>query len=274
MQMTTTTSTWPEALSDPSGLRQAKPRTKGLTMVIDKGMGMNAFSDLLAASGQFIDIVKFGFGTSPLYPIPVIRGKIDLAVKQGIIVTPGGTLLEAAVRLDVVPGFFRQILALGFTGVEVSDGTIEISRSQRNDLIRDAKSLGLTVFTEYGKKQFGSRIDANDFAATAERDWACGAELVTVEARESGKGVGLFDERGDCRDGDLSQILKVVPNLNRVLWEAPLKEQQVALIQSLGADVHLGNIPCQDVLTLETLRRGLRSDTFGLQQVPNYDYMI
>lgn len=274
MQKTSLESAWPEALNDPSGRRQIKPRTKGRTMVIDKGIGLHAFTDLMDTSGEFIDIIKFGFGTSPLYPLPIIRSKIELAIKRGITVIPGGTLLEAAVRLDLVPGFFRQIQSLGFTGVEVSDGTINLSRTVRSDLIRDAKSLGLSVFTEYGKKLFGSRIDVYDFAATAEQDWACGADLVTVEARESGKGVGLFDEQGDCRDGDLSKILSVVPHLNRVLWEAPLKEQQVALIKSLGPDVHLGNIPVQDVITLETMRRGLRSDTFELHRVPYMDYMI
>jgi phosphosulfolactate synthase len=267
-------STWPQALCDPSGRRQVKPRTRGCTMVIDKGLGQHAFMDLLTTSGEYIDIIKFGFGTSPLYPLPVIRSKIELAVKHGIAVIPGGTLLEAAVRLDLIPGFFHQVTSLGFTGVEVSDGTIDISRSLRNELIRDAASLGLRVFTEYGKKLFGSRIDVYDFAATAEKDWACGAELVTVEARESGKGVGLFDERGDCRDSDLSHILEVVPNLDRVLWEAPLKDQQVSLIKSLGPDVHLGNIPVQDVITLETMRRGLRSDTFDLQRVYVTDYTI
>ncbi|TFE29885.1 phosphosulfolactate synthase [Cohnella luojiensis] len=274
MEITTLASTWPAALTDPSGRRQLKPRTKGRTMVIDKGIGLHAFTDLLATSGEYIDIIKFGFGTSPLYPLPVLKNKIELAANQGITVIPGGTLLEAAVRLDMVPGFFRQVLALGFTGVEVSDGTINLSRGLRNDLIKDAKSLGLTVFTEYGKKLFGSRIDVDDFANTAEQDWSCGAELVTVEARESGKGVGLFDERGDCRDDDLSHIRSVIPNLSRVLWEAPLKEQQVSLIKTLGPDVHLGNIPVHDVITLESMRRGLRSDTFELQQVPFLEYMI
>ncbi len=274
MEMTTLQADWPQALCDPSGRRQAKPRTKGLTMVIDKGLGLHAFADLLTTSGEYIDIVKFGFGTSPLYPAPIIRSKIELADKHGITVIPGGTLLEAAVKLDLIPGFFRQVLALGFTGIEVSDGTIDLSRSLRNDLIRDAASMGLRVFTEYGKKLFGSRIDVYDFAVTAEQDWACGAELVTVEARESGKGVGLFDEHGSCRDGDLSHILSVVPNLKSVLWEAPLKEQQVSLIKSLGPDVHLGNIPVQEVITLETMRRGLRSDTFELQNAPVVEYMI
>ncbi|BBI33066.1 phosphosulfolactate synthase [Cohnella abietis] len=274
MQTTTLTSTWPQTLCDPSGRRQAKPRNKGCTMVIDKGIGQHAFADMLSTSGEYIDIVKFGFGTSTLYPLPVIQSKIALAIKHGITVIPGGTLLEAAVRLDLIPGFFRQVLELGFTGIEVSDGTINLSRTLRNDLIRDAKSMGLTVYTEYGKKLFGSRIDVTDFARTAEQDWACGAELVTVEARESGKGVGLFDEHGECREGDLSHILRVVPNLDRLMWEAPLKEQQVSLIKSLGPDVHLGNIPVNDIITLETMRRGLRSDTFELQQVPYSEYMI
>ncbi|WP_373230491.1 phosphosulfolactate synthase [Cohnella sp.] len=267
-------SVWPQELCDPSGRRQAKPRTKGCTMVIDKGLGLHAFTDLLSTSGEYIDIVKFGFGTAPLYPLAIIRSKIKLAKEHGITVIPGGTLLEAAVKQDLVHGFFRQVMSLGFTGVEVSDGTIELSRSLRSDLIRNAASLGLRVFTEYGKKLFGSRINVFDFASTAETDWACGAEFVTVEARESGKGVGLFDEHGSFRDGELSHIQSAVPNLDCVLWEAPLKDQQVSLIQAFGPHVHLGNIPTQDVITLETMRRGLRSDTFDLQRVSVTEYMI
>lgn len=274
MNKTTLKSRWPEGLSDPSGSRQTKPRAKGRTMIIDKGIGIHAFEDLLTTSGQYIDIVKFGFGTSPLYPPEVLRKKIEAASKYGIAVIPGGTLLEAAVRLDVVPGFFRQAIACGFTGIEVSDGTINMNRTLRNDLIRDAISLGLTVYTEYGKKLSGSRIDIRHFAETAEQDWACGAELVTVEARESGKGVGLFDEQGEYREGELAAILEAIPNMDRVLWEAPLKEQQVYLIRELGPNVNLGNIPVTDVLTLETMRRGLRSDTFGLHREPYIDYMI
>jgi phosphosulfolactate synthase len=265
---------WPKALCDPSGRRQAKPRDKGCTMVIDKGLGLSAFADLLDTSGDYIDIVKFGFGTSPLYPLHILREKIDLALRHGMTVMPGGTLLETAVKLDLVPAFFRQVLAVGFNGIEVSDGTISMGREQRNELIREGVGLGLRVFTEYGKKIFGSRIDVNDFAETAEQDLDCGADFVTVEARESGKGVGLFDERGDCREGDLNVILNVMPNLDRLLWEAPLKEQQVALIRSLGPEVHLGNIPVHDVIALETMRRGLRSDTFELQRTVVADYMI
>jgi phosphosulfolactate synthase len=262
---------WPAALTDPSGRRLGKPRSEGITMVIDKGLGPHAFDDLMATAGDYIDILKFGFGTSPLYPAAVIRNKIELAKRNRITVIPGGTLLEAAVAKDMVPAFFRHILALGFDGIEVSDGTIELSRSRRNELIREAAALGLRVFTEYGKKIFGSRIDVLEFAQTAEEDFAAGANLVTVEARESGVGVGLFDERGVCREQDLTEMLRVIPNRGHVLWEAPLKEQQVALIKSIGPEVNLGNIPVQDVLALETMRRGLRSDTFELNRtLSNY----
>jgi phosphosulfolactate synthase len=272
MEMTTNLK-WPASLADPSGRRLGKPRSEGITMVIDKGLGLHAFEDLLATSGAYFDIVKFGFGTSPLYSTEMLLDKIELAKRHRITVIPGGTLLEAAVARDLVPAFYRQVLALGFNGIEVSDGTIELSRELRDDLIRDASALGLKVYTEYGKKIFGSRIDVMEFARTAERDILAGAELVTVEARESGVGVGLFDERGACREQDLEHILRVIPNRERVLWEAPLKEQQVALIKSIGPEVNLGNIPVQDVMALETMRRGLRSDTFELNRSYS-NYMI
>lgn len=264
---------WPAALSDPSGRRPGKPRREGITMVIDKGLGRYAFEDLIASSGAYIDIVKFGFGTSPLYPIEVLKSKIETAKRGGITIIPGGTLLEAAVARDVVPAFFRQMLALGFDGIEVSDGTIELTREKRDELIRDASALGLRVFTEYGKKLAGSRIDARALAETAERDLEAGAELVNVEARESGISVGLFDERGNCREDDLYEVLKALPDRKRILWEAPLKEQQVALIKTIGPEANLGNIPVQDVMALETMRRGLRSDTFELNR-PLSDYVI
>lgn len=275
MEITSMNTEWPARLTDPTGLRQAKPRAKGLTMVIDKGIGMHAFTDLIQTSGEYIDIIKLGFGTSALYPLGLLRAKVELASRHGITVIPGGTLLEAAVKLDVVPAFFRQALAVGFHGIEVSDGTISLGRIDRDDLIRDGVSLGLKVYTEYGKKLFGSRIDVEQFAATAERDWACGADLVTVEARESGVGVGLFDERGNCREQELRFMASAVPRLDRIMWEAPLKDQQVQLLKALGTDVNLGNVSVLDVLSLETMRRGLRSDTFELHS-PSFvaDYMI
>ena len=261
---------WHPQLSDPSGARDAKPRRFGLTMVIDKGLGMHAFEDLLATAGDHVDIVKLAFGTSPLYPDGVLRRKIALARRRGGSVIPGGRLQETAVRQDMVPSFFRSALELGFDAVEVSDGTIELPRPLRTELIAMARSLGFRVFTEFGKKKAGSRLDAEELLRVAERDREAGAELVIVEARESGT-VGLFDEGGALREGDLERIRRAVGDHRRFLWEAPRKEQQVALLHAFGPQVNLGNIPAQDVLALEAMRRGLRSDTFGLQQcVPEY----
>jgi phosphosulfolactate synthase len=257
---------WPAVLTDPSERRSAKPRTSGLTMIIDKGMGAAAFADLLALAGDYIDLVKFGFGTAPLHPLPVLREKIAAARSHGIATFPGGTLLEAAVRHRAEKGFFDMAQELGFDAVEVSDGTIELERQTRDRLIRQAGLLGLRVFTEYGKKTPGSRIDPDDLIRTFEEDCNCGAELVTVEARESGVGVGLFDEKGDCREEELDELLRRLPDPGRVLWEAPHKNQQVALLIRAGTEVNLGNVPPSEAMALETMRRGLRSDTFGLHR--------
>lgn len=270
---TMSVATWPQELAEPSGQRLRKPRTSGLTMVIDKGIGLHAFADLLTITGDYIDIVKFGFGTSALYPPKALAEKIGMAQKAGVAVIPGGTLLETAVQRGAVPAFFRQALAFGFDGIEVSDGTIALGRRQRDDLIREGISFGFRVFTEYGKKAFGSRIEADEFIATAERDLAAGAELVTVEGRESGVGVGLFDERGNCRLDELAALARIIPRMERVMWEAPKKEQQVELIRAIGPDVNLGNVQVGDVMALEAMRRGLRSDTFHLQRTFS-DYVI
>lgn len=284
-----TRSIWPNALLDPSGLRadgaQAghKPgadRTngRGQTMIIDKGLGRYAFADLLETAGDYIDCIKIGFGTAPLSKAELLLYKIEQAKLRGLQIMPGGTLLETAVKQQVVPEFFDTVCRLGFTSVEVSDGTIELSRGLRTALIREGIQNGLRVVTEYGKKLSGSLVDASDLADTAEDDLAAGADYVTVEARESGVGVGLFDEHGNCREDALEGICRFVSDPGRLMWEAPLKHQQVLLLQAFGSSVHLGNIPPSDALALETMRRGLRSDTFGFGHAPEMrkqiEYMI
>ncbi|MGG4033675.1 phosphosulfolactate synthase [Paenibacillus cisolokensis] len=285
---TTQTEIWPSELRDPSGRRSqaniwpAQRKTTnvrfaetGQTMIIDKGLGRSAFVDFLELAGPYVDIIKLGFGTSALYPDDLLTEKIALATARGIVVTPGGTLLEAAVNQGEVSEFFRAICRFGFNGVEVSDGTIEVSRSLRTDLIREGIANGLTVLTEYGKKTNGARIDPDGLAATADADWAAGAALITVEARESGIGVGLFDENGNCREELLDTIARTVSDTGRLMWEAPLKSQQALLLKRFGPAVHLGNIPPAEVLSVETMRRGLRSDTFefGMRPEPIV-YMI
>ncbi|MFD0695007.1 phosphosulfolactate synthase [Paenibacillus sp. GCM10027628] len=254
---------WNPVLADPTGRRQAKPRTLGKTMVIDKGLGLNAFEDLLSTSGDHLDMIKIGFGTSPLYPQQLLKTKIDMAKAAGICIYPGGTFLEVAIAQDAVPSFFDMVIALGFNGLEVSDGTIEVTRRLRNELILRGLNEGLQVITEYGKKGWGSSIELEELIETVTIDAQFGAELITIEARESGMGVGIFDTQGNCKDEELQKVLSAIPGQHLLLWEAPLKNQQVHLMQLLGPDIHLGNISTHDIISLEALRRGLRSDTLS-----------
>jgi len=265
---TTVRTEWHPALRDPTGRREGKPRTRGRTMVIDKGIGPAAFDDLLETGAPYIDLIKIGFGTSPLYPAGLLRKKIELARSRGIAIYPGGTFLEAAVRLGEVDAFFDMVLALGFNGIEVSDGTIDMPRDLRDRLIGRGKELGLFVVTEYGKKAAGAAIDVDRFLSAFCLDLEHGADLVILEARESGRGVGLFDEQGKPKDDVLAEMLRQLDSVERLMWEAPLKNQQVHLLKAVGPDANLGNIQAEDVLSLECLRRGLRSDTF-LSFVPD-----
>lgn len=266
MNATTLHCEWPTGLSDLTGCRQPKPRTSGRTMVIDKGLGIGAYEDLLLTAGEHIDMMKIGFGTAPLYPVPLLHRKIELAKQHNIVIYPGGTFLELAVTQNMIGEFFDAITQFGFTGVEVSDGTIPLNRSLRNELIWRALDEGLQVYTEYGKKCWGSTIEINELIQTVMEDLEAGARSVTIEARESGTGVGLFDGNGKCRDEDLELVLRYIPDLSSLIWEAPLKDQQVRLLQELGPEVHLGNIPPQEVIALESMRRGLRSDTLFMMR--------
>ncbi len=252
---------WNPVLADPTNRRQNKPRTLGKTMVIDKGLGLNAFEDLLETSGTHLDMIKIGFGTSPLYPQKLLQRKIEMAKAHQICIYPGGTFLEVAVMQSAIPSFFDMVSNLGFSGIEVSDGTIQMERKLRNELIRTGIQEGLNVYTEYGKKGWGCSIEIDELIETATLDVEFGAELVTIEARESGLGVGIFDENGKCKDEELEKVLSAIKGQHTLLWEAPQKNQQVHLLQMLGPNIHLGNIASQDIMSLEALRRGLRSDT-------------
>ncbi|WP_028610429.1 phosphosulfolactate synthase [Paenibacillus harenae] len=271
-----TSEEWQTLLQDPSGQRASNRKSRiGQTMVIDKGMGPNAFYDFIKVAGPYVDIVKLAFGTSVLYSPEVLQSKLKLAKEQGLIIMPGGTLLEAAVQQQAIGPFLDKVCALGFNGLEVSDGTIELDRKRRTSLIKEGIERGLYVVTEYGKKAAGSIIDPDELAFTADCDLEAGSALITVEARESGINVGLFDEEGNCLEAALEEVLNKVTDCGKLMWEAPLKQQQVYLLQQFGSNVHLGNIAQTDALSLEAMRRGLRSDTFHFSRVSEpYIYMI
>lgn len=252
---------WPAILADPSGRRMSKPRLRGKTMVIDKGLGLHRFEDLLATAGEHIDMIKIGFGTSPLYPLQLLRKKVELAKAFDVDIYPGGTFLEVAITGGAVDSFFSMIKQIGFNAVELSDGTIELDRETRSVLLKRAISEQLKVYTEYGKKNRGFEISFEELVETVEEDLSLGAELVTIEGRESGEGVGIYNDSGECRDEQIEQVVDRLPFADMLLWEAPQKNQQIHLLKKLGADINLGNIAPDEVLSLEALRRGLRSDT-------------
>jgi len=255
---------WHHSLEDPSGFRQRKPRSSGRTMVIDKGLGIRAFEDMILTSGAHIDIIKLGFGTAALYPEHILRNKIEIARANQIQIMPGGTFLEIAIHRGAVDAFMRTVIELGFNGIEVSDGTIELDRKLRSQLIRDSIENGLTVVTEYGKKCWGSKIEIQDLIETIHVDLSCGAEMVTVEGRESGAGVGMYDESGNCQEDEILKVVSQVSDPSGIMWETPQKSQQVFFLKTLGPNTNLGNIAPEEVIALEALRRGLRSDTFDL----------
>ncbi len=182
---------------------------------------------------------------------------------RDVLVYPGGTLAEYAIVQGVCRDYMRHAVELGFNGIEISDGTIDLAPRARRDTIRFALDLGLTVVTEIGKKDPGKQPPIEVLAEQALADFDAGASWVTVEARESGRGVGVFDEDGTVVEEDVERLAALLAGrIDRIVWESPLKRQQDYFIHRFGPNVCLGNIQPRDVLALEALRAGLRFKTF------------
>lgn len=241
--------------------RRSKPRTLGLTMVLDKGMGIGETRDLLEMAGEHIDFLKLSFGTSALYSAHVLQKKIEMVRSFHVDIYPGGTFLEVALLQNKLEPFMERAKELGFNCMEISDGTIELDGDLRKRAIRTAVSMGFKVLTEVGKKDAHEVFIAEEMVRLMNEDLDNGAERVIIEARESGT-VGIFDAKGDANDRSMEIILRGAPTPDVIIWEAPLKKQQVHLIKLLGNNVNLGNIPSDEILAVEALRNGLRGDTF------------
>ncbi|MCL6635555.1 MAG: phosphosulfolactate synthase [Peptococcaceae bacterium] len=252
---------WMETLRFPIGGRSKKPRHKGLTMLLDKGLGPGETRDLLHTAGDYIDFLKLGFGTSALYTQEALEEKIGLARQSGVEIYPGGTFLEVAILQGKLKEYLLMAKKLNYTAIEVSDGTINIPAEVRARAIAMAADLGFKVLTEVGKKDPGDMSPVEQYAEQIRADLKCGAFRVIVEGRESGKDTGFYDKAGHFIEEDFDVILSAVDDPNLLIWEAPLKEQQQELILRFGPDVNLGNIPPYEVLALEALRVGLRGDT-------------
>lgn len=252
-----------DIVQPPLGGRGRKPRRQGLTVVMDKGLGPAGTADVLTTAGEYIDFWKIAFGTPALVPAPVLREKLALLAAAGVDAYPGGTLLEVAHVQGRAPALLRRARDLGFRAVEVSDGSIDLEPADRLNLIQAARDLGLRVITEVGKKDPAQQPPTGALVEQALADLAAGAEYVVVEARESGKGIGIYDDRGQVRADGLEALAGALP-VDRLIWEAPAKAQQQALILRFGPRVSLGNVPPAEALALEALRQGLRGDTLGL----------
>jgi phosphosulfolactate synthase len=244
--------------------RVRRPRSQGLTMVIDTGTGPAATADTLEIAGAYIDFWKCSFGTSAFMRTSVLKRKLDLLAARGILTFPGGTLLEAALVQCHCRVFMSRAKELGFTAVEISDGTVPMPIERRQRVIQCGISAGLTVITEVGKKDPNDQPSPRELAELALHDLEWGAEWVIVEGRESGIGVGIYDDTGAVLSGKLEEIVEIMgEKANRLIWEAPIKIQQAYLIDKFGANVNLGNIPPEHILALEALRSGLRFETLA-----------
>jgi phosphosulfolactate synthase len=244
--------------------RIRRPRTIGMTMVMDRGLGTSALRDILALAGDHIDHWKFGFGTSALMPLPILEEKLALLHARDVLTYPGGTLLEAAIVQQHCRVFMRHAKDLGFGAVEVSEGTIDLPGDRRRRVIDCARDAGLEAITEVGRKDPERQPAAEELAVQALKDLAWGASRVIIEGRECGQGIGIYDQKGEIRASFLDDIIRLVgDSAPRLIWEAPLHSQQAYLVCRFGANVSLGNIRPQGCLALEALRCGLRFETFS-----------
>ncbi|GAB3201183.1 phosphosulfolactate synthase [Nocardioides hungaricus] len=237
--------------------RSTKPRSAGLTHVLDKGYSPDRVESALRSYGAWVDVWKLGWGTA--YVEPHLAEKVRLLRDHGVRLCTGGTLLEIAWVQGRTEELFEWVTLAGFDCVEVSRGATMLPLDEKHRLVERARSLGFEVFAEIGSKDPEEPVSASAWAAEAEADLAAGASWVVAEGRESGT-VGLYDGTGAVRE-DLLDELAALPHAGRIVYEAPQRSQQAVLIRRLGSEVGLGNIALDDLMSLETLRRGLRSDT-------------
>lgn len=254
---------WDVALLDPLQTRKDKPRSTGITMVMDKGIGLNAFKDLLQVSSSYIDFIKLGFGTPGLTPVPVLKEKIGLAKDYDIPIYPGGTFFEVAKAKNRLDSYFQNVLSYQFEWVEISDGSIFLSANDRKEAIKRAKEYGLNVVTEIGKKAKDKPTSLSTLLQTYEQDISDGSSYVIIEGRESGENLSIFDKNGELDIYYIEEVIKSIGSTH-LIWEATQKHQQVQLLNSIGSEVNFGNISPNEILSVECLRRGLRSDTLNL----------
>ncbi len=237
--------------------RTEKPRTSGLTMVMDKGLSLRQVEDFLEVSDGYVDVVKLGFGTSVVSKN--VKEKINLYKQAGIKTYLGGTLLEAFIVRNKFEDYLKHIDSLKLEMAEVSDGSIHLQHDKKCEYINKL-AKHVTVLSEVGSKEEGIIIHPQKWVKMMKAELDAGSWKVIAEARESGT-VGIFHRNGSAHVMLIKKITSKIPE-ESIIWETPQKSQQVYFIKLMGANVNLGNIGPDDIIPLETLRIGLRGDTF------------
>jgi phosphosulfolactate synthase len=237
--------------------RPVKPRLSGITMVMDKGLSIREAEDFMSVGSEYTDFVKLGFGTSLI--TPGFGKKIDIYKNAGVIPYFGGTLFEAFIVRDMFREFIDFLDKYEIELVEVSDGSFDIEHNRKLDYIRRLAERG-TVISEVGSKKKEVVYSPEEWVAMMKSELSAGSVKVIAEARESGT-TGIYNEDGSINNKIIQGISEHV-KLENVIWEAPLKSQQAWFIKHFGANVNLGNIAPTEIIPLESLRLGLRGDTF------------
>jgi phosphosulfolactate synthase len=230
------------------------PSHSGLTHVLDKGLGPRGWEDVLEVAGEHISIVKLGWGTA--YVTNNLERKLEVLKDKPVVI--GGTFFEVVYAREKLDEYKRWLNELGIEHVEISDGTVDIPRERKLELIADF-ARDFTVLSEVGSKDSSVEYTADEWITWLNEDLAAGAWKVITEAREGGT-AGIFDSAGGMRTELIGEIALAVGPAN-VIFEAPSKAAQSWFIKQIGPSVNLGNIPPEEVIPLETLRLGLRGDT-------------
>ena len=239
--------------------RNLKPRAAGLTMVMDKGLSCEEARNFLSVCHPHVDIVKLGFGTS--FVTPNLREKLEIYRSYNMPVYFGGTLFEAFLIRNQFSDYIEVCREFGVEYMEVSDGSITIPHAEKCGYIEKLTKYG-KVLSEVGSKDAAHIIPPYKWIELMSAELKAGSSYVIAEAREAGN-VGIYRGSGEVREGLVQEILTQIPG-DKIIWEAPQKAQQLYFIELLGANVNLGNIAPTEVLPLETMRLGLRGDTFHL----------
>ena len=238
--------------------RTSNPREQGLTMMMDKGLSLRQAEDFLTANHEHTDIIKLGFGTSII--TPNITDKIKLYKENGMLVYAGGSLFEAFAIRNQLDDYKKYISDISLEMVEISDGSISMDHDRKCEIIADF-SKSFRVISEVGSKDAKVEISSRNWIKWMQNELSSGSWKVIAEAREGGN-IGICDSDGGVKSELIDDIVSQI-NQNEILWEAPQKNQQVWFINKFGANVNLGNIAPNEIIPLECLRLGLRSDTFN-----------